>query len=115
LVYGLFRGSCAEQEDEQQDQQQFDTSSRPARLAREQLSILAAQLRLLRVRGVMRTLCSLGIFLIAFAFSVVLAFGNLGESTTVITLSLGLLFSWIPLLETFTIVDRNPSSPDRWR
>jgi hypothetical protein len=84
-------------------------------LLRGLLFELASQLQLLRVRAVIRSLASLGVFLAAFGFSVALAFGNVGESTTVITLSLGLLYAWLPLLEIFTIVDRNPSSPDHWR
>ncbi|KAK0741302.1 hypothetical protein B0T18DRAFT_440629 [Schizothecium vesticola] len=56
---------------------------------------------------------SLATFLVAFVFSVVLSFAEVGESSSVDPLILGLLFSWLPVLVIFTIVDRNPVSADR--
>ncbi len=77
------------------------------------LANMAFQLRMLRRRGVIPTLSSLATFLVAFVFSVVLAFGNLGDHTDFLALSLGLLVMWLPLLVIFTIVDRNPISSER--
>lgn len=79
------------------------------------LSALTKQLRTLRRRAVMPTLASLGTFLMAFIFSVVLSFAEVGEHTKVDFLVLGLLYAWLPVLVIFTIVDRNPVSSDRTR
>jgi hypothetical protein len=110
LVYGLFRPiSCA----------QPDPNFGPGReilekaLIKELLSTLAFQLRKLRRRGVIPTIASLMTFLLAFIFSVILAFADLKESTSVFILDLALLFSWLPVLVIFTIVDRNPVSSER--
>ncbi|KIW10288.1 hypothetical protein PV08_11250 [Exophiala spinifera] len=51
--------------------------------------------------------------LVAFIFSVVLAFAELGDNSTAHSLALGLLLCWLPILVIFTIVDRNPISADR--
>jgi len=77
------------------------------------ISQLAFQLRMLRRRAVIPTLASLGTFLVAFVFSVVLSFAQVGKSTPVDPLVLGLLFSWLPVLVISTIVDRNPVSSVR--
>lgn len=107
LVYGLFRPMTAPSiEDEGEPEAD-------AVLLRELASTMAFQLRMLRRRGVIPTLGSLATFLIAFVFSVVLAFDDLGDRTTAHSLAIGLLFGWLPLLIIFTIVDRNPSSADR--
>lgn len=82
-------------------------------LTTELLSALAFQLRMHRRRGVIPTLASLGTFLMAFIFSLVLAFGDLSDSTTIFVLDLGIFFSWLPVLVIFTIVDRNPVSSER--
>ena len=63
-----------------------------------------------RRRGVVPTLANLAVFLLAYIFSIVLAFSDLSESTTVFVLDLALLFSWLPVLVVFAIVDRNPVS-----
>jgi hypothetical protein len=101
LSYGLFCPVVASDGEED------------AQLLRELLSALAHQLRMHRRRGVIPTLASLGVFLLAFIFSVVLSFAEIGENTTVNPLTLGLLYSWLPMLVTFTIVDRNPISSER--
>ncbi|RKK77499.1 hypothetical protein BFJ71_g16732 [Fusarium oxysporum] len=101
FIYGLFRPLSLGDNDD-------DTI-----LLRDLLKAIAHQLRMLRRRGVIPTLLSLGTFLVAFVFSVALAFGDLGDNTTAHSLALGLLFSWLPLLVIFTIVDRNPISAVR--
>jgi len=55
------------------------------------------------------------VFLGAFAISVGLAFTELGEWTIAHSLALGLLFSWLPMLVMFSILDRNPVSAARNR
>lgn len=103
LTYGLFRPLSP----------QDGPTSRDQIYAIELLSSIAFQLRMLRRRGVIPTLSSLAVFLIAFIFSIVIAFGEIAESRTGSPLTLGLLFSWLPLLVIFTVIDRNPVSADR--
>ena len=103
LLYGLFRPTV---------QDTFDAHPDGV-LTSQLLSQLAFQLRMLRRRAVIPTLASLAIFLAAFIFSVVMSFAEVGESASVDPLILGLLFSWLPILVIFTIVDRNPVSADR--
>ncbi|KAF4457811.1 hypothetical protein F53441_325 [Fusarium austroafricanum] len=100
LIYGLFRPLSAQDESD-------------VRHTRQLLSDLAHQLRILRRKGVLPTLASLGTFLVAFIFSLVLTFAELGDDNTPFALSFGLLLSWLPPLVIFTIVDRNPISADR--
>ncbi|OIW31119.1 hypothetical protein CONLIGDRAFT_614585 [Coniochaeta ligniaria NRRL 30616] len=108
LIYGLFRplsaGGSADEEDD---------GGADAVLLRELAATMAFQLRMLRRRGVIPTLGSLATFLIAFVFSVVLAFDDLGDRTTAHSLGIGLLFGWLPLLIISSIIDRNPVSADR--
>jgi hypothetical protein len=106
LVYGLFRPLTAESAEE-------DDGEADAVLLRELAATMAFQLRMLRRRGVIPTLGSLATFLIAFVFSVVLAFDDLGDRTTAHSLGIGLLFGWLPLLIISSIIDRNPVSADR--
>jgi hypothetical protein len=101
LVYGLF---CPVLEDGCEESTQLTTLL---------LTAIAHQLRMFRRRAVMPTMASLGAFLIAFVFSVVLSFADVGDHTKVDLLVLGLLFTWLPVLVMFTIVDRNPVSSDR--
>jgi len=82
-------------------------------MTRELLGMLAFELRMLRRRAVIPALASLGTFLLAFIFAVVLAFSDLKDSTTVFTLNIGLMYSWLPPLVTFCVVDRNPVSAIR--
>jgi hypothetical protein len=110
LVYGLFRPLSSAQTNAHFDP---DRERLEKALIKELLSTLAFQLRMLRRRGVIPILASLVIFLLAFVFSVVLAFSDLKESTSVFILDLALLFSWLPVLVIFTIVDRNPISSER--
>jgi len=105
LIYGLFRplhmkrGRCKDNED--------------IEYTRQLLAALATQLRLLRRRGAIPILLSLGTFLLAFIISVVLAFADIVENIDVTPLALGLLWSWLPLLVILTIVDRNPVCSER--
>ena len=108
LVYGLFRPLTAESAADEDDSEAAD-----AVLLRELAATMAFQLRMLRRRGVIPTLGSLATFLIAFVFSVVLAFDDLGDRTTAHSLGIGLLFGWLPLLIISSIIDRNPVSADR--
>lgn len=101
LVYGLFSPALG------------DVHTEATELTTMLLTTIAHQLRMFRRRAVMPTMASLGTFLIAFIFSVVLSFAQVGEHTKVDLLVLGLLFTWLPVLVIFTIVDRNPISSDR--
>ena len=103
LLYGLFRPTVPDDFDSHED----------GKLTRQLLSQLAFQLRILRRRAVIPTLANLATFLVAFVFSLVLSFAEIGESSTVDPLILGLLFSWLPVLVVFATVDRNPVSADR--
>jgi uncharacterized membrane protein (DUF485 family) len=105
LIYGLFRPLTSSSAD--------DEGGGDAVLLRELAATMAFQLRMLRRRGVIPTLGSLATFLIAFVFSVVLAFDDLGDRTTAHSLGIGLLFGWLPLLIISSIIDRNPVSADR--
>ncbi|EWZ00141.1 hypothetical protein FOYG_00033 [Fusarium oxysporum NRRL 32931] len=100
IVYGLFRPLS-------------DDQSPDVDLTRQLLVTLAFQLRMLRRRGVIPMLANLGTFLVAFIFSVVLAFAELGDNNTPFSLAFGLLMTWLPLLVVFTIIDRNPVSSER--
>ncbi|KAK3682943.1 hypothetical protein B0T22DRAFT_502102 [Podospora appendiculata] len=82
-------------------------------LTEELLENIAFQLRMLRRRSVIPTLASLALFLVAFVFSVVLTFGDLGTDINILYMSLGLFLLWLPMLVTFSIVDRNPISSTR--
>ena len=84
-------------------------------LDRQLLVMLAFQLRMLRRRGVIPMLANLGVFLVAFIFSVVLTFAQLGDGGNAFSFSLafGLLMTWLPLLVVFSVVDRNPVSSER--
>lgn len=103
LVYGLFRPLSP------------NNSEHDVVLLQQLLSMMAHQLRMQRRRGVIPTLARLGTFLVCFVFSAILAFGEMGDNTTAHSLALGLLVLWLPLLETFAIVDRIPVSADRTR
>jgi hypothetical protein len=81
-------------------------------LSEQLLLALAFELRMLRRRGVIPMLVNLWTFLVAFIFSVVLAFAELDGGSNAFSLAFGLLVTWIPLLLVFTIVDRNPISSD---
>ena len=75
---------------------------------------LAFQLRLQRRRGVWPLAFNLVWFLLAFIFSIVVAFDeSLGDNSTAHSLALGLLLTWLPVVVVATIVDRNPISATR--
>lgn len=108
LVYGIFRPLS-------DDKTPDGRSPAPdVELTRQLLVQLAFQLRMLRRRGVIPMLANLGMFLVAFVFSVVLAFAELGDDkNSPFSLAFGLLVTWVPLLVVFTVVDRNPISSER--
>ncbi|KAL2681132.1 hypothetical protein Neosp_008736 [[Neocosmospora] mangrovei] len=103
LAYGLFRPLPQPGTEYEPDQH----------YTAQLLSDMAFQLRMLRRRGVIPTLASLGTFITAFIFSIVLAFDEEAGNRTGSPLTLGLLYCWLPLLVIFTIIDRNPVSADR--
>ncbi len=105
LIYGLYRTVFNYNEE--------STANEEVILTREILSELAYQLRMLRRRGVIPTMASLGTFIAAFVISIVLSFADAGQYATVEPLGLGLLFGWLPVLVIFAIVDRNPVSAGR--
>lgn len=100
LIYGVFRPLSADMGPD-------------VKLTRQLLLLLAFQLRMYRRRAVIPTLANLGVFLVAFIFSVVLAFAQLGDENTPFSLAFGLLMTWLPLQVIFSIVDRNPVSSER--
>jgi hypothetical protein len=103
LLYGLFRPTVNQSYDDHPD----------VRILEQLLSALAFQLRMLRRRAVIPTLASLGVYIVAFAISVTILFIEVEQGSVVAPLVLGLLFSWLPVLVTLTIVDRNPISSER--
>ena len=107
LFYGLFRTTDTHH--------QTIDGRNDGLLTRQLLSQLAFQLRILRRRTVVPTPANLATFLVAFVLSVVLSLAELGESSSVDPLILGLLFSWLPVLVIFATVDPNPVSADRAR
>ncbi|KAK3680918.1 hypothetical protein B0T22DRAFT_474369 [Podospora appendiculata] len=106
LVYGLFRPLSDGAKD-------GDAENHDIEYTKQLLAVLAKQLRLLRRRGVIPTMLSLGSYLIAFILAIYLAFGEVGDGVDVTSLILGLLFSWLPMLLICTVIDRNPISSDR--
>jgi hypothetical protein len=119
LIYGLFRPRAFVSSE---IRQQLATR-RPADfadhdpldvlLSRDLLTELAFQLRMLRRKMVIPVLASLAVFLVAFVFSVVLAFGDLDKGIDVVYMSIGLFVLWLPVLVAFGIIDRNPTSSER--
>lgn len=73
--------------------QGLDRSTVEQRITKDLLTTLAHQLRMNRRRGVVPILASLGVFLLAYIFSIILAFSDLSESTSVFVLDPALLFS----------------------
>ncbi|KAH8587272.1 hypothetical protein B0O99DRAFT_694636 [Bisporella sp. PMI_857] len=117
LIYGLitpFRDMTI-------GQGQNKSSLNPARQEKAQqwttelLEGMASQLRVLRRRGVYPAFLSILLFCIAYAISLVMAFANIGDRTTTHSLAVGILFSWLPNLLLFAIIDRNPISAERSR
>ncbi len=97
IMYGLF-------------QPLSEPISEDRRLTRALLSVLANQLRINRRRGMVPTLLGLVTFYFAVAFSMVLAFGDLSDSTSIFVLDVGNFFSWVPILVVFFLLDRNPGN-----
>ncbi|KAK3356408.1 hypothetical protein B0T25DRAFT_450916 [Lasiosphaeria hispida] len=115
LVYGLFRPTAFVHLLLQQQLGAATGGAYPIDmvLTEELLATVAYQLRMLRRRSVIPTLGSLGVFLVAFVFSVVLTFGDLGHDISILYMAIGLFVMWLPMLVTFSIVDRNPISSER--
>jgi hypothetical protein len=99
LIYGLFRPLLVP-----------EAALPDIQLTRTQLFVLASQLRINRRRGMVPALLSLVTFYLAFAFSVVLAFSDWSDSTSIFVLDVGIFFSWVPILVVFFLLDRNPSN-----
>ncbi|KAK4224264.1 hypothetical protein QBC38DRAFT_458481 [Podospora fimiseda] len=106
LIYGLFRPL----RDGNLNQKNLDIE-----YTRQLVGLLASQLRILRRRGVIPMMLSLGTFLVAAIISVYLAFGDAGEGPDSTSLTFGLVYCWVPMLVICTIIDRNPVSSDRTR
>lgn len=106
IIYGLFRPLKKVRMASEEENIDIEYT-------RQLLEDLARQLRILRRRGVVPMLLSLLSFLTAFIFSVVLAFAEVDADLDVTPLTIGLLYSWLPLLVLYSIMDRNPVSPDR--
>jgi hypothetical protein len=102
LIYGLFRPLRA------------TVGGSELEYLRDLQHDLAHALRMLRRRGVLPVTLSLLTFLAAFVFSIVLAFYDLGENSTAHSLALGILFSWLPVLVCYNIVDRTIELVNRW-
>jgi hypothetical protein len=118
LVYGLFRpfvGIGGEAGYTPTHPEDKDRVEKAKTMTTELLREMAFHLRMLRRRGVYPAITNILVFFIAFAISLVLALGDVGEATTGHVLTLGAFFSWLPLLVLFTILDRNPVSADRSR
>ncbi|KAK1757030.1 hypothetical protein QBC47DRAFT_443745 [Echria macrotheca] len=76
------------------------------------LEILSTQLRINRRRGVIPMLLSLVTFYMAFSFSVALAFGDMGDSTSIFVLDIGIFFSYVPVEVCLLLLDRSPNDSD---
>lgn len=105
LVYGLFRPLTVDN--------MWPNGVEAQAKAGALLQEMAFQLRMLRRRGVYPAFISIFVFFVAYAVSLVLAFGGLGDRATAHSLALGILVSWLPLMLLFAILDRNPVSADR--
>jgi len=81
-------------------------------MLQELVHLLASQLRRLRMQGMVATLTSLALFVIGTAFAIIQAFVEGGDSQPILALTSGLLFSFIPILVTLSIVDRNANSSE---
>ncbi len=116
LVYGLFKPVCDDDDGPAMAMEADPKVSLTAkRWIEELLQAMACQMRRSRRLGVWSTCASILLFFVAYAVSVVMAFGDLGERTTTHSLAFGILITWFPLLLFFSILDRNPNSADRTR
>ena len=102
LVYGILRPLT-------------DSDERDVLYSRVLISHLAFQLRCNRRRGVFPVLINVTWFMVAFAFSLVTAFADIGDNTTAHSLALGIFVSWLPVLVCSTVTDRNPTASTRCR
>lgn len=124
LIYGLFNPMCdiirgegvhVDGVELQMMGHQPTPKARATQWTAELLKEMAFQLRMLRRRAVYPALLSILLFCIAYAVSLVQAFGAIGERTTAHSLAFGVLISWLPILVLFSVLDRNPISADRSR
>jgi hypothetical protein len=73
---------------------------------------LADAIRKSRKHGVVQVLVSMMWFLVALIISIYKAFGDIGDNTTAHDLAMGLLMSWLPVLISASLVDRNPTNSE---
>jgi len=107
LLYGLFRPLATPRDPNEPENDIAKT--------KVLLSILVQELRKNRRKGVFQTLLSLVIFMMAFGFSIVLAFDDLSSSTSIFVLDIGIFYLWVPVLVVFFILDRNPADSKHQR
>jgi len=105
LNYGLFRPLAGWPPDEDEPHDIIRT--------KVALSVLAQELRRNRRKGVVQSLLTLVIFMMAFGFSIVLAFDDLSSSTSIFVLDIGIFYLWVPVVVVFFILDRNPADSGR--
>lgn len=116
LLYGLLRPIAEDREGNPlEEANAYGIMETPRDIVRLQalLDNLAFQLRLQRRKAVWPLAINIMWFLLAFIFSIVQAFADLGDNSTAHSLALGLLLSWLPVLVVMTIVDRNPVDVNR--
>lgn len=117
LIYGLITPFNVRRVDPEHNETPLEREKREKaqQWTTELLQAMASQLRVLRSLGVYPTFLSILLFCIAYAISVFMAFGNIGDRTTTHSLAVGILISWLPNLLLFAIIDRNPISAERSR
>ena len=77
---------------------------------RQKRTELAAALRATRRHGVVPVFISLMWFGVSLGISIYQAYRDFGGNATAHNLALGLLMSWLPVLISCTLVDRNPTN-----
>ncbi|PVH82981.1 hypothetical protein DL98DRAFT_570190 [Cadophora sp. DSE1049] len=117
LIYGLITPFHDRRIDPEHNETPLELEKREKaqRWTTELLQAMASQLRMLRRLGVYPAFLSILLFCVAYAISVFMAFGNIGDRTTTHSLAVGILISWLPNLLLFAIIDRNPISAERSR
>jgi hypothetical protein len=117
LIYGLITPFHARRIDPQHNEAplELENQEKARQWTTELLHAMASQLRVLRRLGVRPAFLSILLFCVAYAISVFMAFGDIGDRTTTHSLAVGILISWLPILLLFAIVDRNPISAERSR
>ncbi|KAI9865557.1 MAG: hypothetical protein M1824_002298 [Vezdaea acicularis] len=85
---------------------------RPVHQLIEKRRQLAASVRRSRKHGVVQVLVSMFWFLVALILSIYKAFGQVGINAVGHNLAIGLLMSWLPVLISTALVDRNPTNSE---